>query len=241
MSWHLARSLENLRDEINAKYPGRSKSSDGTIGDAAHSARASDHNPNSRRSVNAMDITTKDIDFKSVFEAIKKHPSARYVIHKSRIYNRDIGNWASRPYRGSNPHDKHFHISIYQSKSAEDNNKSWGIGKAAPSKPAPKPKPKPKPKPCSKSAPKFPYGSGHYIGRESNSKYSHSGANSKDKGNVRQWQQQMKGRGWSIGVDGYFGPQSEKVAKAFQQQIKVTVDGKVGAVTWEKSWTAPVT
>jgi len=42
MSWRLARSLEPLRNEVNAAAPNRSKASDGTIGDTAHSSRASD-------------------------------------------------------------------------------------------------------------------------------------------------------------------------------------------------------
>jgi|HigsolmetaAR201D_1030396.scaffolds.fasta_scaffold15936_2 hypothetical protein len=45
MAWRLARSLEQLRRQIDAAYPGRSKASDGTIGDVAHSQRNSDHNP----------------------------------------------------------------------------------------------------------------------------------------------------------------------------------------------------
>lgn len=102
------------------------------------------------------------------------------------------------------------------------------------------PKPAPKPKPVT-SAPKFPYGKYHYIGRESNSPYSHSGALAKDEPHVRKWQQRMKDRGWNISVDGYFGAGSERVAKQFQRQIGVLVDGKVGKVTFTKSWTAPIT
>lgn len=90
-------------------------------------------------------------------------------------------------------------------------------------------------------APVFPYGRYHYLGRESNSSYSHSGALAKDKPHVRKWQQRMKDRGWSISVDDYFGPQSERVARQFQRQIGVLVDGKVGKVTFGASWTAPIT
>jgi peptidoglycan hydrolase-like protein with peptidoglycan-binding domain len=58
---------------------------------------------------------------------------------------------------------------------------------------------------------------------------------------VRTWQQQMRNRGWSIGVDGDFGPQSEDVARKFQREKGLTSDGLVGAQTWAASWNAPVT
>jgi peptidoglycan hydrolase-like protein with peptidoglycan-binding domain len=58
---------------------------------------------------------------------------------------------------------------------------------------------------------------------------------------VRTWQQQMKNRGWGIGVDGIFGPQSESVCKQFQAEKGLAVDGLVGPQTWNMTWTAPVT
>ena len=45
IAWRVARSLVRLIDQCNAAWPNRSKVSDGTIGDAAHATRASDHNP----------------------------------------------------------------------------------------------------------------------------------------------------------------------------------------------------
>jgi hypothetical protein len=45
-----------LRDQTNKRWPGRDKRSDGWIGDKAHQARKSDHNPDSRGFVHAIDI-----------------------------------------------------------------------------------------------------------------------------------------------------------------------------------------
>lgn len=50
--------------------------------------------------------------------------------------------------------------------------------------------------------------------------------------NVELWQQRMQERGWDIGVDGLYGPQSEQIARQFQQEQGLTVDGIVGPETW---------
>lgn len=91
------------------------------------------------------------------------------------------------------------------------------------------------------TAPAFPYPSGHYLGKESSSSYCHSGYYSSDQPNIKKWQQQMKNRGWSIGVDGLYGSESDSVCRKFQDEKNLTVDGKVGSKTWSTSWTAPIT
>lgn len=58
---------------------------------------------------------------------------------------------------------------------------------------------------------------------------------------VRQWQQQMKNRGWQLTVDGWFGEESRKVCVAFQAEKGLAVDGIVGPTTWTKAWTSAVT
>jgi len=58
---------------------------------------------------------------------------------------------------------------------------------------------------------------------------------------VRTWQAQMRARGWSIGVDGQYGPQSADVCTKFQREKGLGVDGVVGPQTWAAAWTAPVT
>ncbi|WP_097237085.1 peptidoglycan recognition protein family protein [Streptomyces sp. 1331.2] len=58
---------------------------------------------------------------------------------------------------------------------------------------------------------------------------------------VRQWQQRMRARGWSIDVDGIFGPQSAGVAHAFQSEKGLDTDSIIGPATWAAAWTAPLT
>lgn len=58
---------------------------------------------------------------------------------------------------------------------------------------------------------------------------------------VRTWQRQMHARGWHITVDGAYGPASEEICRAFQQEKGLGVDGVVGPKTWAAAWTAPAT
>jgi hypothetical protein len=64
--------------------------------------------------------------------------------------------------------------------------------------------------------------------------------------NVRTWQQRMADRGWSITVDGWYGPASAGICRQFQQDSTdhgwpLTVDGVVGPKTWAAAWQRPVT
>jgi Putative peptidoglycan binding domain/N-acetylmuramoyl-L-alanine amidase len=80
-------------------------------------------------------------------------------------------------------------------------------------------------------APPMPADSQPWFGRDARSRSS----------GVRTWQQQMKNRGWKIGVDGIFGNESDGVCRKFQAEKGLAVDGKVGAQTWDRTWSAPVT
>ena len=58
---------------------------------------------------------------------------------------------------------------------------------------------------------------------------------------VRALQQRLKDRGWKITVDGEFGPQTDRIVRAFQKDKGLTVDGEVGPQTWNALWTTPIT
>jgi peptidoglycan hydrolase-like protein with peptidoglycan-binding domain len=55
------------------------------------------------------------------------------------------------------------------------------------------------------------------------------------------WQGKMHARGWTIAVDGVYGPESYKVALAFQAEKGLARDGLVGKKTWDAAWTLKVT
>ena len=153
MSYFLAASLVKLRNEVNALWPNRSKVSDGWIGDAAHSARKSDHNPDwsapgrRRGVVRALDITTRGIDVDRLLRHTTNDSRVAYVIYNRRIYTHSRGWYA---YTGSNPHTSHVHVSIAHTSTAENDTKTWissvsgGTSTASTTKPVAKPVSKPK-------------------------------------------------------------------------------------------------
>lgn len=139
-TWRVAKSLLTLRTQVNTRHPNRSKASDGTIGDAAHRTRASDHNPwvtdGNMGVVTAMDITNDPAhgcDANAIAEAIRasRDPRVKYVIWNRRIANSSaIGGaapWDWRPYGGRNPHDHHVHISVKSDKPSYDSMDEWEI------------------------------------------------------------------------------------------------------------------
>src|SRR4051812_27273571 len=113
MSYFLAASLGSLRNEINAANPNRDKSSDGWIGDASHQARVSDHNPDYSAGgiVRAIDVDIDGCDPDKLIAVATRDPRTEYVISRRKIYERQRG-FAPIYYSGTNPHDKHTHVSI---------------------------------------------------------------------------------------------------------------------------------
>lgn len=139
--WRVARSLDKLLAEVNASAPRRSKVADGSIGDAAHATRASDHNPfivvKGVGVVRARDFTH---DPDGGFDAHRFAEHVRqlgakgfgplqgggYVISNGRIAGGSYG-WSWRRYSGSNPHDHHVHVSVSLGRKRFDSRKSWGV------------------------------------------------------------------------------------------------------------------
>ena len=119
----LSKAGQQLRLQIDDSYPSRDRTSDGWIGDARHSSRASDHNPDPKAGfvVRAIDID-RDLSGKKkpdlmpdladqIRHAAKSDKRIAYIIFAGKIASPRMG-WRWRKYSGVNPHDHHCHISF---------------------------------------------------------------------------------------------------------------------------------
>lgn len=110
--WRLAPSLVALVEQSDLRAPDRSTISDGSIGDPAHAARVSDHNPAADGYAHAYDITHDPImgvDCHMLAPLLLADVRTKYVIWNNQIGYPTTG-W--KPYTGVNPHTKHLHVSI---------------------------------------------------------------------------------------------------------------------------------
>jgi peptidoglycan hydrolase-like protein with peptidoglycan-binding domain len=207
MTWRITRSLDTLRKQINAAAPHRSKASDGVIGDAAHSSRTSDHNPDPDGTVDAIDIThdpINGVDCSRIAEAIRasRDPRCKYLIFRGRIFGdpgyaarNGVAAWAWNKYTGSNPHNAHMHLSVNDR--GQDDTTPWQIGPVGTPPPLP-------------IVPKVPVLRRGSVGND-----------------VRVLQQLL-----GVTVDGSFGPQTEQALVAFQTRRQLLADGVAGVATW---------
>lgn len=216
MTYRLARALDVLRTQVNARWPARSKASDGWIGDAAHATRSSDHNPwvkaGSVGIVTALDIThdpAHGLDARKLAETLiaSRDPRIKYIISNTQICSSYPTNgkpaWVWRPYSGANAHRHHVHISVNPEVVHYDSTKPWNLDgapvAAAPAKPAVAA--------AVTTLPTLSRGSkGYHVG----------------------YLQRMLG----ITDDQIFGPMTEKAVQQFQTRAKLPANGVADPVTW---------
>jgi hypothetical protein len=122
--------LAVLREQINKRYPNRSKVSDGTVGDLKHRQRKSDHTP-FQGVVHAFDVThdpRNGFDAHRFAEHLRQQRDDRisYVISNHRIFSSSVAPWTWRKYTGKNGHTVHTHVSVKHGRFAQDR-KPWSI------------------------------------------------------------------------------------------------------------------
>lgn len=208
--WRLAESLKKLREQINAAYPNRDKASDGSIGNAEHAARTSDHNPWVKDKNGVGVVTAIDIDedlagnlhsIEGVVSAIRasRDPRVKYIIYERRITVKGTNLQQWKPYVGKNPHDHHAHISVNSEAGLYDDRSDWAIaGATTPVQPVSAPVP--------------------------------VKLRDLEIGDVGE---DVKALQTKLGVtaDGEFGRATKQAVIAFQQKHKLTADGIVGPKT----------
>lgn len=133
VTWATPPAIKFAFLEANVLWPNRSKLSDGTIGDLAHSSRTSDHNPGARNFIHAFDLTHDPgdgVDCNVLTTHLRNRVLAgfekrvKYIIWNRRIFNPSVSpNW--RTYSGTNPHTKHMHVSILSTVAAEYDVSPW--------------------------------------------------------------------------------------------------------------------
>lgn len=151
-AWTLVADLASLRAEFDTLAPERDKVSDGSIGNAAHAAESSDHNPDETGNTPTKDaddineVHAIDVDDdlhkpgwtmdRCVAIIVTRHRTGldnrlQNVIYNRRIWSRSWG-WTARAYTGASAHTEHAHFSSrYGSGSGSGNPENdvrpWGL------------------------------------------------------------------------------------------------------------------
>lgn len=142
---YLVPCLVQLRYEFNRLNPHRDKSSDGWIGDAAHQATTSDHNPDGLGRVLAVDVDRTGpwpagVTFDDCVDLIigrcrsGREDRLEYVIWDRQIWSRSYG-WVTRPYTGSSPHTEHGHFSARHDHHGQSDTRGWNLLSLLPEEP----------------------------------------------------------------------------------------------------------
>jgi hypothetical protein len=118
MAWEVSPILAPAIAEVKAEHPGVTIY---TIGDAAHQAEKSDHNPDEWDFVCAADVmigpnfTAAEAEtlfdrLTAMIRAGDKRPA--YVIYNRRIVSSTVSVGVVRAYGGTDPHTNHVHLSV---------------------------------------------------------------------------------------------------------------------------------
>ncbi len=115
MGWYVDGGLDVLNDQMRDHFPGITI---WTIGDADHSNRESDHNPEDDGSVDASDykvnkyFTHQEAEWFFNRLITIRDPRFAYAIFNGRIVSSTVQPWKIRKYNGSNQHKDHVHVSV---------------------------------------------------------------------------------------------------------------------------------
>ena len=134
-----APSAKAFLSQATAAWPDRRRTSDGIVPSAAHTASSpsSDHEPGAAGYCHAVDLShdpASGCDCGRITEALRVSRDSRikYVIFNRRMFSSYATSsraaWTWGAYSGSNPHDKHMHMSIIDTLAACVDTSQWPIG-----------------------------------------------------------------------------------------------------------------
>lgn len=159
MGWVLTVGLQTVRGEFNTVFPLRDHTTDGSIGNQAHSVSTSGHNPDrtgkaefkdgdALDEVRAIDVdkdlkdaSGRGVTMETVVQYLVQRARSgayvpfRYIIYNRRIWSRSDG-WKTRAYTGANAHTEHAHFSGDYTQTADNWKGSLGL-KTLTTKPLP--------------------------------------------------------------------------------------------------------
>jgi hypothetical protein len=98
--------------QATAIAPSRMKASDGLLPSAAHIHQSPNSDHNTGLAVDLTHDPKHGIDCMEIFEKVKEDARVEYLIFKGKIWSKVRAEEGNRNYTGSNPHNKHLHISI---------------------------------------------------------------------------------------------------------------------------------
>lgn len=232
----LVKAGVTLRNQLNEAYPNRDKRSDGWIGDKAHQARKSDHNPDKNGWVHAIDIdenfgpgwkkgTTAEEFANQLIQYAregKDNGRLKYVVYENRIASGTYRDkyWVWR--KGNWGHTQHIHVSFTDK--AERDGSKFDL-------------------PIFRDEPEFDTSVGDLIA-EANEPVSgmpYPGLVFLEYGSrndyVKAMQAQLIARGFDIehGASGNYFQKTRDAVRAFYRSIGLTSDGnKIGPKAWNR-------
>jgi hypothetical protein len=98
--------------QATALFPKRKKLSDGLLPSLAHQKASPNSDHNTGLAVDLTHDPKGGVDCAIIFEKLKEDIRVNYLIFDGKIWSRIRRKEGNRKYSGSNPHNKHLHISI---------------------------------------------------------------------------------------------------------------------------------
>ena len=111
--------------QATALKPKRKKASDGLLPSAAHLKASPNSDHNTGLAVDLTHDPANGIDCKEIFEKLKEDKRVSYLIFEGKIWSKEKSKLGNRRYTGSNPHNKHLHISIVASGATDTSPWFW--------------------------------------------------------------------------------------------------------------------